>query len=225
MQIVPLIAVISVILSCTILVYTVLTDSRDGAKGLHTTHLQNFQDLEPTNLEHRLDLESASDASSGVKVIIDKEYVDSTINCEFCTRIEFSSTHNGTVGLAYKNDNNDINLTGSKRLVFFARAGSSLNASFLAVGTNDGAGFKNTESKNVFPNKNFAVITKKVILNNDWKRFEVNLGNASLKGVSVPFGFMTSDYVPYTKQVLYVKGITFDQKKAENPIPSFFERR
>jgi hypothetical protein len=210
-----IIAAISAMVSGTILAFASVSETNNNLSVLHASHLSNIPTNEPVNLEHKLGVERAGDAILSTRLIIDKEYVDTAVNCEFCTRIEYSPSQNGEAGIAYRNDN--LNLTGYQRIVLFARADTPQEIRFLAIGTKSSP--SNSNNIHIFPNENFAFVTKRIALDSDWKKFEINLNKTKLEGVDLPFGFIIADDGSDSKQIFYLKGITFDRKPAQNPLP------
>ena len=69
----------------------------------------------------------------------------------------------------------------------------------------------------LFPNEDFAITTKNVTLQNDWKKYEISLNKTKLEDVTLPFGFVITDNNT-PKQIFYLKGVTFDRKLAQNPL-------
>lgn len=216
MQAVLVIGFISVVVACMLLAYAFVGDSQTP-EGIMKSHVDHVADIprETINLERTLSVERAGDALVSSRLNIDKEFIDSMNSCDFCTKIEYSPGPVGKAAIAFRSE--DLNLTGYQRMVFFARADKEQEVSFIAIGSRSISSIGN--GVDVFPGEQFAFITKNLTLDSDWKRFEINLNQTSLEGIIHPFGFVLSDYGSGLKQILYLKGITFDRKPAQNPIP------
>jgi hypothetical protein len=146
---------------------------------------------------------------------INRDYVDPDNSCEHCTRVTFLSSKSQDGSVAYTV--NDSNLTGLRRVVFFAMGqdgGEELY--FFAIGKKSDESNK-TESSAFFPKINF-MHTMKTRLDNSWHRYEFDLKGDNLSNVVYPFGFAVSHTNSTEVQVIYVKGITFDEKPARNLI-------
>jgi PKD repeat protein len=72
-------------------------------------------------------------------------------------------------------------------------------------------------TKSIFKTERFALTTQEVILDSDWKKYEVDLTGVDLKGITHPFGFELSANGGQ-KQIVYIKGVVYDDKPAENPL-------
>jgi hypothetical protein len=217
MQAVLIVAFISALASCMFLGYAFVGDSLqipDGVSRPHAEHIPNIP-TEAVNLERTLTVERAGDALVTSRLNIDKEFMDDMNSCHFCTKIEYAPGPEGKAAIAFRGDN--LNLTGYQRLVFFARGEQEQEVSFIAIGSRPVSSIRN--GANLFPDEQFAVITKNVTLDSDWKRFEINLNQVRLEEIIYPFGFVLSDYGSGLNQIFYLKGITFDRKPAQNPLP------
>ena len=170
---------------------------------------------EPVNLERTLVPESWGDTTAAPKLSIDKEFIDSMGSCHFCTRVEYSPRLGGKATVAFRSDG--LDLTGYQRLVFFARGEEEQKVTFMAIGTRIISGIDGVGASMV-PGEHFAVVTKNVTLDNTWQRFEIDLSQTSLERIIHPFGFVLTDDGSGKKQIIYLKGLTFDRKVAKNPI-------
>jgi len=99
-------------------------------------------------------------------------------------------------------------------VLFRSRAEKPLNVTFLAIGTNS----RNSDTL-VFHNEKFAIVTKGMIPDDSWKRFEISLSKYNLNGITIPFGLVLSGHNSDSNQVVYLKGITLDRKQAQDSIP------
>ncbi|PWU81464.1 MAG: hypothetical protein DLM72_06860, partial [Candidatus Nitrosopolaris wilkensis] len=160
--------------------------------------------------------------------------LDANPSCEICTFIKYIPGPIGKTGVAYKSAQ-PLDLTGAQRIVFFAKGQlGGENVAFVAIGKPS-----NTQpvSPNIFPNLNFAIISKNITLTNNWARYELSLNGSGTTGVTDPFGFIVSKVrtqiqVPSSVSPLpplddasakhvafYLKGVTFDNNPAVNPVP------
>ena len=139
--------------------------------------------------------------------------MDST-SCEFCNKFEYTPGGMGKAGIAYRNDK--LDLEGYQRIVFFARGQhGGEEVSFTAIGRSTSG--QTRYDNYLFPNEDFAITTKNVTLQNDWKKYEISLNKTKLEDVTLPFGFVITDNNS-PKQIFYLKGVTFDRKLAQNPL-------
>jgi len=165
--------------------------------------------------------DKAGDANGSEKYLkINDNFIDPDNHCEFCARIEYNPGPRGEAAVFYKNDK-AIDITGAKRVVFFAKGEKGDEAvQFMAAGS--GLEGKQT-GKELYQNEKTALKTQKVKLGNDWQRYEIDLSNASnLSKVTHAFGFNAYKGQQSTdsgKLVFYVKGILFDNNDPSNPLP------
>ena len=117
-----------------------------------------------------------------------------------------------------------VDLTGSKRIVFFARGQEGGEwISIVAVGKNIGQDSSVVYgSKYIFPRVAFALVTKNITLSNDWRRYEINLEGIELSNVTVPFGFQITKNKSNINQVFYLKGVTFDNGSVRQSVPTAY---
>ena len=122
-------------------------------------------------------------------------------------------------GLAYKDDK--LDLGNSQRIVFFAKGQpSEQKTSVVAVGNETQVSSKNDTE--IFAKINFSVVTDNVSLTNDWQRFEIGLNGTALSDATYPFGIqLVADSTQ--KQIFYIKGVTLDNKPAQNPLPTVYD--
>jgi hypothetical protein len=159
--------------------------------------------------------EVQGEANVKPRLTIDNDFVDPENHCDFCSRIEYEPGKEHKAGVAYRNDTLDWNDT--KRIVFFAKGEKGgENVSFLAAGksTDD---FKSNDT-DIFPNIVFLVTTEKIVLDDQWKRYEITLNNIPLMHSTYPFGFQITENTSNAKMVFYVKGVTLDRQSAKNPL-------
>ena len=90
----------------------------------------------------------------------------------------------------------------------------------MAVGNETQVSSKNDTE--IFAKINFSVVTDNVSLTNDWQRFEIGLNGTALSDATYPFGIqLVADSTQ--KQIFYIKGVTLDNKPAQNPLPTVYD--
>lgn len=159
----------------------------------------------------------AKDNPSRVK--IDSEFVDPDEHCEFCYRIEIEPGATGKLGAVLK-ANKLYNLQNAERVYLFARGevgGEDLQ--FNAAGKYVDGRLNGKDTKLM----KYAFTSDNMKLKKDWQRYEMDLSSADLQDITHGFGFevakssLRSSGEPI---VIYLKGITFDDIPAENPVPA-----
>ena len=215
MQYVLIVGILIATASCTILAYALGTNV-SNVPGTHAVHPTTIQIERAVHVEDTPSIDRAGDAEFNSRLMIDNDYMDSTNSCEFCNKIEYTPGAVGKAGIAYRNDK--LDLEGNQRIVFFARGQQGgEEVSFVAIGKSTSG--QTTNDGDLFPNGDFAITTKNVTLQNDWKRYEISLNKTKLEDVTLPFGFVITDNES-PKQIFYLKGVTFDRKLAQNPLPT-----
>lgn len=212
MQFVFAIAIICSVAACGILVYA-FAGVFSNSHSLHPTTTLGDSAI---HVEDSPSVERGGDAKFYSRLIIDNEFVDDMNSCHLCNKIEYTPGEKGKAGIAYMN--NQLDLRGYQRIVFFARGqhGGEV-VSFIAIGKS--AYDPTTKNVDTFPNQDFAITTKNVTLGEFWKRYEISLDKAKLGDVTHPFGFVIAGNESEVKQIFYLKGVTFDRKPAVNPLP------
>jgi hypothetical protein len=157
----------------------------------------------------------AGDANN---IKVNEDFVDPAKHCEFCTLIEYRPGSRGVAGFAYENDAS-LDLTGAKkmRLWIMGEQGTE-RIKFKIAGKNleniqDRAANRPTNS--IFESETFALTTEEVTLDNDWRRYEIDLSDISLDDITHPFGFELFKGSGAQKQVIYIKGLAFDDEPVE----------
>ena len=183
-----------------------------------------------TNAEQKFNqLNSAGDTKS-----VTSGAMTADGGCEACQLIQYTPGTKGVSGTSYKS-NSPLDLTGAKRIVFFAKGElGGETVQFVALGKPTNS----SKSTKPFTNLEFGTVSKKVALNNDWKRYQISLNGASLTGITDPFGFIISkgktnvnDSKPTTNRpplndnnpnntLFFLKGVTIDTNTAGNPLPN-----
>jgi PKD repeat protein len=178
---------------------------------------------------------------------IDENFVDPMQHCEFCTRVEYTPGRQGLSGFAYESSRG-IDLTGAKRVVFWAMGEESNEKIKFKIagkpldGPQDTADRRQDRVDNVttdrrqdrvdnvtsrlgtiFESETFALTTQEVSLDNDWRKYEVDLTGVDLRDITLPFGFELSKGAGSQKQIFYMKGLTYDSEPAENPLATTAE--
>jgi PKD repeat protein len=178
----------------------------------------------------------AGDAEAGSRFMkIEEEFVDPDQHCEFCTRVEYTPGRQGLSGFAYESSRG-IDLTGAKRVVFWAMGEESNENITFKIAGKPLDGLEDTADRqqdrvdnvtsrlgSIFESETFALTTEEVALENDWRKYEVDLTGVDLRGITLPFGFELSEGAGSQKQVFYMKGVTYDSEPAENPLATTAE--
>jgi hypothetical protein len=151
-------------------------------------------------------------------VIVHDNVVSGRIACEFCTRIEYIPAMLGRTELSLASDTS-YDLTGAKKVTFFA-----MGAEGDEVITIKAAGKKilDQETGKVTEVK-YKTHTKPVMLENTWKKLEVNLGQGNMKDITNAFAIEIKQADNNNSDepiVLYIKEIVFEKSAASNPVPA-----
>jgi len=193
-------------------------DSAEGHDGLHEAVASKLpMDVRQSFKKY----EMGGDANGSETYLkINEDFTDPDNHCEFCARIEYHPGPRGEAAVFYKNDK-AVDISGAKRVVFFAKGekGDEM-LQFMAAGS--GLEGKKT-GKELFSNEQTTIKTKKVKLDPDWQRYEIDLATAtSLSKVTHAFGFDAykgQQLADSGAIIFYVKGIQFDTVHPLNPIP------
>jgi hypothetical protein len=157
----------------------------------------------------------AGDANN---IKVNEDFVDPEKHCEFCTLVEYWPGPQGVAGFAYENDAG-LDLTGAKKMRFWimGEEGNEKIRFKIAGKSLDNIQDRpaNRPINSIFKSESFALTTEEVTLSNDWRRFEVDLSGVSLDGITDPFGFELSKGDGAQKQVIYIKGVVFDDESVE----------
>jgi PKD repeat protein len=210
------ISVVAVLASSLMLTGVFSLDSFILSKG-HDNHVQEAgaQAL-PFEVRDRFSEKKLAGDVNNIKV--NEDFVDPEKHCEFCTLVEYRPGPQGVGGFAYENDAG-LDVTGAKKMRFwvmgeegnekikFKIAGKSLD--------NIQDSRPNRPTNTIFGSESFALTTEEVTLANDWRRYEVDLSGVSLDDITHPFGFELSKGNGAQKQVIYIKGLVFDDEQVE----------
>jgi hypothetical protein len=161
------------------------------------------------NIEFLPTKEKAGDAESNPNSL---QLATQNVGEECCYKIQYTPGPIGKAGIAYKADKN-YDLAGAKRVVFFAmgeRGGEKV--SFLAAGKDADV------PTDIFKSKTFAAVTQDIVLEKDWRRYEMNIEGIDLIGVTYPFAFIVNKGQDLGTIVFSLKGVTYDSKAATDPL-------
>jgi hypothetical protein len=165
--------------------------------------------------DHFNEKKVAGDANN-IKVNEDVVYPEK--HCEFCTLVEYTPGPRGVAGFAYENDAG-LDLTGAKKVRFWVMGeeGNEKIKFKIAGKSLDNIQDRppNRPTNSVFESEIFALTTEEVILANDWRRYEIDLSGVSLDDITHPVGFELSKGNGVQKQVIYIKGLIFDDEPVE----------
>ena len=177
----------------------------------------------------------AGDAEGGSEFLnVNEEFIDPENHCEFCTRVEYVPGPEGEAGFSYE-DLRGLDLSNAKKVRFwvmgeegnekikFKLAGKSLDKIQDRLGRLEDR-LDRLESRlgGIFESERFALTTQEVTLDDDWKKYEVDLSGVDLKGITHPFAFELAENGA-EKQILYIKGVVYDDEPAENPLATVEE--
>lgn len=147
---------------------------------------------------------------------VQENIVDSRRHCEFCTAIEFrQGSSNDALDVSWSALRN-FNIDGAKKVTFYAmgeEGGESVV--FKGAGKKVDA-LLNGKLASVL---DFDVRTEPVELTDEWKKFEVDLSDANLRGVTNPFGIGIDDGQNTGPVRIFVKGMMLEDKPATDPVP------
>jgi hypothetical protein len=188
----------------------------------HDTHVQEAgaQAL-PFEVRDRFNEKKIAGDANNIKV--NEDFVDPENHCEFCTFIEYTPGQRGVAGFAYESDTG-VDLTDAKKMRFwimgeegnekikFKIAGKSFDNIQQDRPPNSSP---NRPTDTIFESERFALTTEEVTLASDWRRYEVDLSGVTLDDITHPFGFELSKGNGAQKQVIYIKGLVFDEGPVE----------
>ncbi|HEX7034041.1 MAG TPA: PKD domain-containing protein [Nitrososphaera sp.] len=159
---------------------------------------------------------------------VDENFVDPENHCEFCTRVEYTPGSRGIAGFAYQ-DLTGLDLSNARKAQFwvmgeeggerirFKLAGKSLDRIQDRVQERLGRSSDGRASEGIFTTERFALTTRELTLDDDWKKYEVDLTAADLRDITHPFAFELSGN-GNEKEVIYIKGVVYDDQPAEDPL-------
>jgi hypothetical protein len=187
---------------------------------LSAGHDKHFQEAGaeafPLEVRDRFNEKKVAGDANNIKINEDVIYPEK--HCEFCTLVEYTPGPRGVAGFAYENDAG-LDLTGATKVRFwtmgeegnekikFKIAGKSLD--------NIQNRPQNRPTNSVFESESFALTTDEVTLAKDWQRYEIDLRGVSLDDITHPVSFELSKGNGVHKQVIFIKGLIFDDKPVE----------
>lgn len=174
------------------------------------------------------EIQLAGDAAAGSRfLIVDEDFVDPENHCEFCTRVEYIPGPRGVAGFAYE-DLTGLDLSNARKAQFWAMgeegderikfklAGKSLDRIQDRIQDRLGQRSDRLASEGIFTTERFALTTQEVTLDDTWQKYEVDLTGADLRDITHPFAFELSE--DDDRQVIYIKGVVYDDEPAEDPL-------
>jgi PKD domain len=187
----------------------------------HDNHIQEAgaQAL-PFEVRDRFSEKKIAGDANNIKV--NEDFVDPERHCEFCTFVEYTPGPRGVAGFAYENDAG-LDLTGAEKVRFWmmGEEGNEKIKFKIAGKSSDNIQDRppnsspNRPTNSIFESESFALTTEEVTLASDWRRYEVDLSGVSLDDITHPFGFELSKGNGAQKQVIYIKGLVFEDEPVE----------
>ena len=180
---------------------------------------KNSSSVQLSHVEDALDLVREGDAKVPGQFIINNDFVDPDDNCDFCTQVNYTAGMGGKAAIAY--DLGALDLTESKRIVLFAmgqRGGEKI--ALMAAGIESHDKPERKAQADIFDGIRFQIATQNITLSDNWQRYEIRTVGFDLKDIKYPFGFVLfeNNSASSSNQVIYLKGVTFDNKPARNPV-------
>jgi hypothetical protein len=181
---------------------------------------ENSSSVQLSHVEDALDPVREGDAKVPGQFIINNDFVDPDDSCDFCTQVNYTTGTVGRAAIAY--DLGALDLTESKRIVLFAmgqRGGEKI--ALMAAGIESQGNPEQRKAQvNIFDGIRFQIATQNITLSDNWQRYEIRTVGYDLKDIRYPFGFVLfeNNSSSSSNQVIYLKGVTFDNKPAKNPV-------
>lgn len=183
--------------------------------------LQPVQESEAVHFPaHVIDIytknEKYYDNLDGGYLYVHDNIVDSRRHCEFCTSVDYQQGFStGTLDLSWAADK-QFNLKGAKKVTFYVMGEEGgEKVKFKAAGKKLDKIINGQPAKDV----KFGIESKPVVLTDEWKKFEIDLNNEDLTGVSNPFAVgIDRDYNDGPVRI-FIKGIMLEADPAEEPLP------
>jgi hypothetical protein len=173
--------------------------------------------------DHFTAMEMAGDADVGSRFMtVNEDFVDPENHCEFCTRVEYTPGPQGQAGFSYQ-DLKGQDLSSAKNVQFWVMGEEGGEKIKFKVAGKSLDKLQDKLTKSIFKSERFALTTEEVKLEDDWKKYEVDLSGVDLKGITHPFAFELSKGNSGQKQVVYIKGVVYDEKPAEDPLTATAE--
>jgi PKD domain len=217
------ISVVAAVLASSLMLTGVFSlDSIILSKG-HDNHIQEAgaQAL-PFEVRDRFNEKKVAGDANNIKV--NEDFVDPERHCEFCTLVEYTPGPRGVAGFAYENDAG-LDLTGANKMRFWVMGEEgNEKIKFKIAGKRSPDNIQqdrppnsspNRPTNSIFESESFALTTEEVTLASDWRRYEIDLSGVSLDDITHSFGFELSKGNGAQKQVIYIKGLVFDDEPVE----------
>ena len=166
--------------------------------------------------------ETYYDRFDGSFAVVHEDVIWSPNHCEFCTRVEYVPGPDDKAGFSYE-DVAGLDLSGAKKVKFWVMGEEGNEKIKFKVAGKSLDKIQNRldklESKldSIFESERFALTTQEVTLDDDWKKYEVDVSGVDLKGITHPFAFELSENGA-EKQVLYIKGVVYDDEPVEDAL-------
>ena len=147
---------------------------------------------------------------------VQENIIDSRRHCEFCTAVEFrQGSSNDGLDVSWSALRN-FNIEGAKKVTFYAMGDEGGEEVVFK-----GAGKKVDRMLNgkLARALDFDVSTKPVKLTTDWEKFEVDLTDANLRGVTNPFGIGIEDGQNTGPVRVFIKGMILEDDPPVDPVP------
>jgi hypothetical protein len=210
------ISVVAVLASSFMLAGVFSLDNIIPSTG-HDNHVQEAgAQAFPFEVRDRFNEKKIAGDANNIKV--NEDFVDPENHCEFCTFVEYRPGPQGVAGFAYENDAG-LDLTGAKKVRFWmmGEEGNEKIKFKIAGKSPDNIQDRppNRPTNSIFESESFALTTEEVTLANDWRRYEVDLSGVSLDDITHPFGFELSKGNGAQEQVIYIKGLVYDDEPVE----------
>jgi hypothetical protein len=168
------------------------------------------------------------DAEAGSQFLkVNEEFVDPENHCEFCMRVEYVPGPEGQAGFSYENLKG-LDLSNAKKVRFWVMGEEGNEKITFKLAGKSIDKLQNRldelESKldSIFESERFALTTQEVTLDDDWKKYEVDLSGVDLKGITHPFAFELAENGT-EKEILYIKGVVYDDEQAVDALETVAE--
>lgn len=116
-------------------------------------------------------------------------------------------------GFAYENDTG-VDLTGAKKIPFWIMGENGNERIKVKLAGKSLENIQGTPpnglTKSIFASESFALTSEELMLGSDGRRYEVDLTGVNLEDITHPFGFELSKGNGAQKQVIYMKGLVYD---------------
>lgn len=156
------------------------------------------------------------DNLDGGYLFVHDNIVDSRLNCEFCTSVDYQQGFStGELDLSWAADK-QLNLKGAKKVTFYVMGeDGGEKVKFKAAGKKLDKIINGTQAKDV----DFGIESQPVVLEDVWKKFSIDLTKEDLTGVSNPFAIgIDRDYNAGPVRI-FIKAIMLEDEPAIDPLP------